>query len=165
MGCNRGGRQLLKTMKTYILPFAVLLVLGACKEEETVVPVKDPFIGSWYMEDSDIKISFDVATFNNEYQVRNIIFRYSDIPEGVDFTMDLYDQFADNGGFGRIRIIGGWTVSPCESMFCEKWAGVNLWYASIVPIGARYEMKVQKIQIDMINRETVELYDRVLIRK
>jgi hypothetical protein len=151
MGCNRGGRQLLVIMKTYILTFAVLLVL-ACQEEE-VVPVKDPFVGSWRLENTamGLNVSFDIT---DALIFQNIIVEYPEITETLDCRGETYYRFAVNAGYEQIKIL------------CS---GDQVWLTLImdhnrIHLKEPNLLKVYRLTIDMDGREPVELQDQEFVR-
>jgi hypothetical protein len=154
-------------MKTYILTFAVLLSLGACQEEETVAPVKDPFIGSWFYSDSyvdvDLSVSFDASALNGEYQLRNINIKYSDkVPDtGVRYSFQIFDKFADNRGFGKIQLFGSWSTPTGD-----KGIIITFYYNNIYQKGGatQYVMSVDEVQIYYNGFEPIELQDQEVAR-
>lgn len=159
-------------MKRYIISALFLVALGACQVEDDPAPNVDPFIGSWHYADSysnlDLEVNFLAYKTNGEYEFRNISIEYSEIPstETLTYKVELSDPFADNDGFGRIRIIGSWTTTCPNGLECDKWIFVDFNYAKIFKEGGNtsYAMSVQNVTVYMINKDDVMLEDQEMKR-
>lgn len=135
----------------------ILLSLVACNEEEVKPSEKatpDPFQGSWTYTNSAINltVSFDAVKSVDGYIFQNIKIVYPDMAgqTGVVYGAEAYDPFADNAGFGEIRLHGANN---------DKWIFVNLIYNSVQQKAGSvsYEMIVKELVLTVINKEPVKL--------
>lgn len=147
-------------MKAFALILFISLAFISCKDDEvTPVIIPDLFVGSWTYHNSalELDVAFNVSKVNGEYSFSNIIIEYPEIPLNADYSLavEVYDKFADGDGFGRIRIRGGDDTS---------WIFINLFYNNIVNGGSKSTIYVMNMQIDMINREAIELENQVFTK-
>ncbi len=157
-------------MKKYLIVF--LAALCACQDKNNPAPAVDPFIGTWHYTDSysnlDLEVNFLAYKTDGEYGFRNVSIEYSEIPstENLTYKIELSDPFADNEGFGRIRIIGSWTTTCPNGLECDKWIFVDFNYAKIYQEGGNtsYTMSVQNVTVYMINKDDVILEDQEMKR-
>lgn len=150
-------------MKKYLL--IILAALGACQDENPQPAEPDPFIGSWHYIDSyanvELEISFDViSSKDGEYVVKNVRVKYEDVPEDAALEMETHDKFADNDGFGKIQIHGGWSF-PTH----DDWIFITLYYNSIYKKSLSYVMDADEVRITMMNSgDPIILKDQVFTR-
>lgn len=128
-----------------------MIIIQACDDAEEITPppASDLFSGTWVYDapQMGLHVAFTASkTTDGEYSFDDISIEHPELPEDADLShnIELFDQFADNDGFGQIKIFGSDDTT---------WIIITLIYNNIVDD----EMDVWEMRIHMINRDPTSI--------